>query len=102
VIAGILGMDWRKFLFFNALGGAIWVLMWVLGVHYLSRYVADAWVVAHDIGYVGAGLAVLVLAAGAIYLFHRPPRFVGGSDSSTSTGPAKREKIDGSASTPSE
>jgi membrane protein DedA with SNARE-associated domain len=96
VVAGILGMDWRKFLFFNALGGAIWVLVWVLGVHYLSRYVADAWMVAHDIGYVGGALAILVLAAGAIYLFRRPARFAGESDSSASAGPAhKQEKIDG-------
>jgi membrane protein DedA with SNARE-associated domain len=96
VVAGILGMDWRKFLFFNALGGAIWVLVWVLGVHYLSRYVADAWMVAHDIGYVGAALAILVLAVGAIYLFRRPSRFAGESDPSANTGPThKQEKIDG-------
>jgi membrane protein DedA with SNARE-associated domain len=79
VVAGILGMDWRKFLFFNALGGAIWVSVWVLGVHYLSRYVGDAWMFAHDIGYVGTALAVLVLAIGGIYLFRRPPRSPGWS-----------------------
>jgi membrane protein DedA with SNARE-associated domain len=96
VVAGILGMDWRKFLFFNALGGAIWVLVWVLGVHYLSRYVADAWMVAHEIGYVGAALAIVVLAAGAIYLFRRPSLSAGESDSSASAGPApKQDKIDG-------
>jgi membrane protein DedA with SNARE-associated domain len=83
VVAGILGMDWRKFVFFNALGGAIWVTAWVLGVHYLSRYVADIWMVAHDIGYAGAVLAVLVLAGGALYLFRRPAR--PGADKSTDT-----------------
>jgi membrane protein DedA with SNARE-associated domain len=87
VIAGILGMDWRKFLFFNALGGAIWVLVWVLGVHYLSRYVADAWMVAHDIGYIGAALALLVLAGGALYLFRRAPN---PGATSPGTPPAKK------------
>jgi membrane protein DedA with SNARE-associated domain len=96
VVAGILGMDWRKFLFFNAIGGAIWVLVWVLGVHYLSRYVANAWMVAHDIGYVGAALAILILAAGAIYLFRRPSRFASVPDSSASAELAhKQEKVDG-------
>jgi membrane protein DedA with SNARE-associated domain len=95
VVAGILGMDWRTFLFFNALGGAIWVLVWVLGVHYLSRYVADAWVVAHDIGYVGAALAVLVLAIGAVYLFRRPSRSARELDASVSAAPPrKQEKTD--------
>ena len=41
VIAGILGMHWAKFLFFNALGSAIWSPFGSC-VHYLSRYVADA------------------------------------------------------------
>lgn len=96
VVAGILGMDWRKFLFFNALGGAIWVLVWVLGVHYLSRYVADAWMVAHDIGYIGAALAILALAAGAIYLFRRPSRSASQPDVSVSSGPPhKQENTDG-------
>jgi membrane protein DedA with SNARE-associated domain len=93
VIAGILGMDWRTFLFFNALGGAIWVLAWVLGVHYLSRYVADAWMIAHDIGYIGAALAILVLAGGAIYLFRRPLRSTSQRDVSVSTD--KQENTDG-------
>jgi membrane protein DedA with SNARE-associated domain len=73
VIAGTLGMDWRKFLFFNALGGAIWVTGWVLGVHYLARYVPDFWLVAHDLGYAGAALALLVIIFGVIYLFWRSP-----------------------------
>jgi membrane protein DedA with SNARE-associated domain len=87
VIAGILGMHWAKFLFFNALGGAIWVSVWVLGVHYLSRYVADAWMVAHDIGYIGAALALLVLAGGALYLFRRTPN---PGATSPGTPPAKK------------
>jgi membrane protein DedA with SNARE-associated domain len=72
VIAGTLGMDWRKFLFFNALGGAIWVTLWVVGVHILARYVEDIWLVVHDLGYAGAGLAAIVLLIGGIYLFRRP------------------------------
>jgi membrane protein DedA with SNARE-associated domain len=77
VVAGILGMDWRKFVVFNAIGGAIWVTVWVLGVHLLSRYVTDIWMVVYDIGYAGAALAILVLVIGITYLFRRSSRATG-------------------------
>lgn len=90
VVAGILGMDWRKFLFFNALGGAIWVSAWVLGVHYLSRYVTDIWMVAHDIGYVGAALAVLLVIAGLFYLFRKEPGARAGAKQSADMPPTAK------------
>jgi membrane protein DedA with SNARE-associated domain len=89
IVAGILGMEWWKFLFFNALGGAVWVLMWVLGVHFLSRYVTDIWEVAHGIGYVGAALAVVILLAGLFYLFRRTPNS-GAAEKSADTPPATK------------
>ena len=71
IIAGTLSMNWWKFLFFNALGGAIWVSAWVLGVHFLAKYVEDSRVIARHLGYVAAVIAVLVLAGGVLYLFRR-------------------------------
>jgi membrane protein DedA with SNARE-associated domain len=31
IVAGTLGMPWRRFLMFNALGAALWVATWVMG-----------------------------------------------------------------------
>lgn len=89
IVAGILGMAWWKFLFFNALGGAVWVLAWVLGVHFLSRYVTDIWAVAHDIGYIGAALFVVIVVAGLFYLFRRTPS-ADGAEKSADTPPATK------------
>jgi hypothetical protein len=43
--------------------------------------------VAHDIGYIGAALALLVLAGGALYLFRRTPN---PGATSPGTPPAKK------------
>src|SRR5262249_24835633 len=40
VVAGTLGMDWRRFLLFNALGAALWVGLWVLGAFYLGEHMS--------------------------------------------------------------
>ena len=41
VVAGTLKMDWRKFLLFNALGGALWVSVWTMAGLYLSLHGVD-------------------------------------------------------------
>jgi membrane protein DedA with SNARE-associated domain len=38
VVAGIGGMPWWRFLLFNAIGAALWVGAWGLGVYYLGRH----------------------------------------------------------------
>lgn len=40
VVAGSMGMPWRKFVLFNALGAALWVGLWGGGVYFLSQYIA--------------------------------------------------------------
>jgi membrane protein DedA with SNARE-associated domain len=62
VVAGTLGMDWRKFLVCNALGGALWVGVWVLGAYYLSQHASAFARVAHHLGVAGS----LAVAAGVI------------------------------------
>ena len=41
IIAGMSGMHWLRFLFFNAIGAALWVAVWT-GVGYLSGSHIDA------------------------------------------------------------
>lgn len=69
VVAGILGMDWRRFLLFNAIGGALWVLVWTLGVYYFSAQIKE---VVQEVGLAGAVLVAGLLIVGLIYLFRRP------------------------------
>ena len=38
IIAGTMKMDWRQFLFLNALGGALWVSAWVAAGFCLASY----------------------------------------------------------------
>jgi membrane protein DedA with SNARE-associated domain len=63
VVAGTLGMEWRRFLLFNAMGGALWVLVWSLAGFYLGAHVGDLAALAHDFGMVGAAVALAVVAA---------------------------------------
>ena len=62
VVAGTLAMEWRRFLLFNALGGALWVLVWSLLGFYLGAHVGDLAALAHDFGMVGAAVAAAVVA----------------------------------------
>jgi membrane protein DedA with SNARE-associated domain len=64
ITAGTLAMPWRRFLFYNALGGALWTLAWGLGVYFLGRDVADLLPWIRRIGYgvlAAVGLAGLVM-----------------------------------------
>jgi membrane protein DedA with SNARE-associated domain len=71
VVAGMLKMDWRRFLFFNALGGALWVSAWTLTGFYLGAHVSDIKEVAHDLERAGAILGLGVLIAALVFGFQR-------------------------------
>jgi len=71
VVAGMLKMDWRRFLFFNALGGALWVSAWTLTGFYLGAHVSDIKAVAHDLERAGAILGLGVLIAALVFGFQR-------------------------------
>ncbi len=71
VVAGMLKMDWRRFLVFNALGGALWVSVWTLAGYYLGKHGSDIRVVAHDLEGAGAILGLGVLIAALVYGFQR-------------------------------
>ena len=77
VIAGTMQMEWWRFLTFNALGGALWVLAWVAAGFYLGSHGADIAVLVHKSGILGMFAFVVALIAGVGYficrrLFVRP------------------------------
>jgi membrane protein DedA with SNARE-associated domain len=69
IVAGTVGMDWRPFLMFNALGGALWVLTWLLAGYYFGSHGADMAAIMHGLGFLGAflSLAVPVLIVAAVF-----------------------------------
>lgn len=77
VVAGILRMDWRHFLFFNALGGALWVTVWSLAGYYLGKHVKNLGAAAHTLEHGGALAGVAILAMALIYaawsILAKPP-----------------------------
>jgi membrane protein DedA with SNARE-associated domain len=71
VVAGMLKMEWKRFLVFNALGGALWVSAWTLTGFYLGEHGSNLKSVAHDLERGGAILALAVLIAALVYGFRR-------------------------------
>jgi membrane protein DedA with SNARE-associated domain len=71
VVAGTVQMDWRRFMAFNALGGALWVLAWTMAGFYLSRHGARIDVLLHKLGYLGAGFAAIALLLVLTWFFGR-------------------------------
>jgi len=61
VVAGTLGMDWRRFLVFNALGGGLWVLTWSTVGFYLGLHGGDIAALAHRLGFLGPLLLSIAL-----------------------------------------
>jgi membrane protein DedA with SNARE-associated domain len=62
IVAGILGMSWWRFLLFNALGGALWVITWVFAGYYLTEHISVITTLAHHTKIVAGVLAVGILA----------------------------------------
>jgi membrane protein DedA with SNARE-associated domain len=71
VVAGTLKMDWWRFLLFNALGCALWVLTWGLAGFYLGEHVSDITRLAHGLGLVGAIIVAILVIGVAIFAFRR-------------------------------
>jgi len=61
IVAGILGMSWRRFLLFNALGGVLWVTVWVLAATYFTEHLAILTTLAHHTKVVAIILVVAIL-----------------------------------------
>jgi len=71
VVAGTLEMDWRRFLVFNAFGGALWVLVWTMVGFYLGEYGADIEAVLHRLRVLGTIVILIALIVIPAYVFGR-------------------------------
>ena len=71
IVAGMLRMDWRRFLVFNALGGALWVLVWGFAGFYLGEHLSNIMTFARDLGMLGAIVVAVILLFAVLYAFHR-------------------------------
>ena len=73
VVAGALEMHWLKFLFFNALGGAIWVAAWTTAGFYLGKNDTKIEGLVQKLGLYGLLIAALVagLVIGIIWYRNR-------------------------------
>ena len=71
VIAGTMKMDWRQFLFLNALGGALWVSAWVAAGFCLASYETSITIVMHRTGLLGALACLVAFIACLVYVYGR-------------------------------
>ena len=71
IVAGTLGMEWQRFLVFNALGAALWVTLWVLGAFFLSEQIAAVTWLAHRLGIVAGTMVAVALVVSLVFLWHR-------------------------------
>ncbi|MGE5155841.1 MAG: DedA family protein [Bdellovibrio bacteriovorus] len=74
IAAGILGMPWRRFLFFNLIGAALWACFWGLLVYYLDLHLDQVVGLIRRINPWVAGATLAGLAALAVLLWLRVGR----------------------------
>ena len=77
IVAGSVGMGWWRFLAYNAIGAALWVGAWGLGVYLFGQKLAQALPWIHRFGYLAIGLVALLAVGAGLVLLARSRR---GSD----------------------
>lgn len=71
IVAGSMGMEWWRFLVYNAIGAALWVGAWGTGVYFLGKHlegVVDAFNAVEPY-LIGAGIMALIIAI--VYVVQR-------------------------------
>ena len=74
VVAGALEMHWLKFLIFNALGGAAWVVAWTMAGFYLGTHEAKLEELVQKLGIYSVAIAVTAAALMIGIIWHRTRR----------------------------
>ncbi len=67
IVAGSAGMGWKRFVFYNALGGLLWVGAWSTGVYYFGRQIKVWLLRVHTAELWLAGALALTLLVAAAY-----------------------------------
>lgn len=77
-LAGVNHMPWRSFLFYNALGGIIWSIIYGLLGYFAGRFFHDNFAqveqLASTIGWLAGGLIVAVVIAAIAFVWIRRKR----------------------------
>ena len=63
VVAGSMEMPWRRFVLFNMLGAAQWVLAWTVAGYYVGLHGTEIAALTHKIGYAGVAAALIAATA---------------------------------------
>jgi len=71
IAAGMLGMGWRRFSVFNALGALLWTICWGLGVYLLDRRIADLHLHYGGLQFLAFAGALSALVALVVYVMRR-------------------------------
>ena len=74
IVAGTLGMNWRRFLLCNAVGGALWVMVWVFAPIYFTEHISFVTGLAHHTKIVGSVLVAIALIFILILVLRRVRR----------------------------
>jgi membrane protein DedA with SNARE-associated domain len=80
IVAGSVGMTWWRFLAYNAVGAALWVGAWGIGVYTVGERLGALAPWVHRLGYLAIGMAALVVAAGIVVHARRRRPEYGGED----------------------
>jgi membrane protein DedA with SNARE-associated domain len=71
IVAGTVGMNWWRFLVYNAIGAALWVGAWGGGAYALGERLGAFAPWIHRFGYLALGLVAVALVAGAVLHWRR-------------------------------
>lgn len=74
VVAGTVGMPWWRFLFYNGIGGILWVALWGYGSYKLGGHMDELLMISKQLKPYLMALAVVLIVAGAAYLLYRGKR----------------------------
>jgi membrane protein DedA with SNARE-associated domain len=95
IIAGISGLHWAKFLFFNAIGAALWVAVWTSIGYFSGNHITSIYDTATKYSLyvaIAAGVLLIAFIARTIWRHQRAKRERAEAAGETSEPQAEREE----------